>query len=285
MPGAIRFATRMIRPRFCRSARTACGHARVLDLHRHVAAVLQPRAVDLPDRRGSHGLLVELVEHVAEPLAQVVLDHLRACGSNDTRGAESRSSASFAWMRSWNSGGKRARVDERGHLADLHRRALHLAEHVEDLLRRLHLAARRGGVAAPRRPSGPGWPPSWRSPAPSGRPRAGRPWRPVVTRPVGRSFAISRLQGTPRVVALDAAVTYEAHGHPRAALLRDGRVYDVWGDASRGARADRPHDGGDPARAACSARSSRGRTTTACPSRTAAAAAASRAPGRSSASA
>src|SRR5215208_1436323 len=32
-------------------------------------------------------------------------------------------------------------------------------------------------------------------------------------------------------------VTFEAHGHPRAALLRDGCVYDIWGDASRGARA------------------------------------------------
>jgi 2-keto-4-pentenoate hydratase/2-oxohepta-3-ene-1,7-dioic acid hydratase in catechol pathway len=31
-------------------------------------------------------------------------------------------------------------------------------------------------------------------------------------------------------------VTFQANGHPRAALLRDGRVYDIWGDASRGAR-------------------------------------------------
>src|SRR5829696_5003016 len=32
-------------------------------------------------------------------------------------------------------------------------------------------------------------------------------------------------------------VSFLANGHPRAALLRDGRVYDIWGDASRGARA------------------------------------------------
>jgi 2-keto-4-pentenoate hydratase/2-oxohepta-3-ene-1,7-dioic acid hydratase in catechol pathway len=32
-------------------------------------------------------------------------------------------------------------------------------------------------------------------------------------------------------------VSFQANGHPRAALLRDGRVYDIWGDASRGARA------------------------------------------------
>jgi 2-keto-4-pentenoate hydratase/2-oxohepta-3-ene-1,7-dioic acid hydratase in catechol pathway len=32
-------------------------------------------------------------------------------------------------------------------------------------------------------------------------------------------------------------VSFDAHGHPRAALLRDGRLYDIWGDASGGARA------------------------------------------------
>jgi 2-keto-4-pentenoate hydratase/2-oxohepta-3-ene-1,7-dioic acid hydratase in catechol pathway len=32
-------------------------------------------------------------------------------------------------------------------------------------------------------------------------------------------------------------VSFQANGHPRAALLRDGCVYDIWGDASRGARA------------------------------------------------
>jgi 2-keto-4-pentenoate hydratase/2-oxohepta-3-ene-1,7-dioic acid hydratase in catechol pathway len=31
-------------------------------------------------------------------------------------------------------------------------------------------------------------------------------------------------------------VSFQANGHPRAALLREGRVYDIWGDASRGAR-------------------------------------------------
>ena len=33
-------------------------------------------------------------------------------------------------------------------------------------------------------------------------------------------------------------VSFRANGHPRAALLRDDDcVYDIWGDASRGARA------------------------------------------------
>src|SRR5829696_2689285 len=33
-------------------------------------------------------------------------------------------------------------------------------------------------------------------------------------------------------------VSFEAGGHPRAALLRDGRVYDIWGDAFAHMRAD-----------------------------------------------
>jgi hypothetical protein len=32
-------------------------------------------------------------------------------------------------------------------------------------------------------------------------------------------------------------VSFRANGHPRAALLRDDRVYDIWGDASMDARA------------------------------------------------
>src|SRR4051794_11906643 len=87
---------------------------------------------------------------------------------NDTRGAESRSFASFSSRRAWDSGGsvpaaakegtrpalipaplleagvelgrQRPGVDEGGHLADLHRSPLHRAQHVEDLLRRVHLA-------------------------------------------------------------------------------------------------------------------------------------------------
>ena len=80
-------------------------------------------------------------------------------------------------------------------------------------------------------------------------------------------------------------VTFEAHGHPRAALLRDGRVYDIWGDASRGARTtDRTMEaileGGlldeiEPLP----------RATTACRSRASRCCRRSRAPGRSSASA
>ena len=33
-------------------------------------------------------------------------------------------------------------------------------------------------------------------------------------------------------------VSFDAGGHPRAALLRDGRVYDIWGEAFAHVRAD-----------------------------------------------
>ena len=119
--------------------------ARVLHLHRHVAAVVKPRPIDLADRGRGHRVLAELREHVAQPLAEVVLDDLPHLGEGDPRGGV----AQLGELRLHpllELGREGAGVDERGHLADLHRRALHLAEHVEDLLGRLHLAARRGGV-------------------------------------------------------------------------------------------------------------------------------------------
>ena len=59
--------------------------------------------------------------------------------------------------------GTRLYDGERRDLADLHGRALHLPEHVEDLLGRLDLTAlRRLAPALPRR--GSGWRPWWRTP-------------------------------------------------------------------------------------------------------------------------
>jgi hypothetical protein len=121
-------------------------HARVLHLHRHVATVLQARAVDLPDRRSGHGLLPELGEDVLEPLAKVVLHDLAHLVERHARRGvpqlgELRLDARLELRR------EGAGIDEGGHLAHLHRRSLHLAEDVEDLLRRLHLAALGGGPA------------------------------------------------------------------------------------------------------------------------------------------
>jgi 2-keto-4-pentenoate hydratase/2-oxohepta-3-ene-1,7-dioic acid hydratase in catechol pathway len=71
----------------------------------------------------------------------------------------------------------------------------------------------------------------------------------LLTLPVGRSFAIgdqstrkaSLRTGHRPVLAHYSLcpmrlVSFLANGHPRAALLRNGCVYDIWGDASRGAR-------------------------------------------------
>ena len=124
----------------------------VLHLHGHVAPVVaQARAVDLPDRGGGHRLLVELGEDRAELLAEVVLHdlaHLRE--GHPRRGVAQLGELGLDALPEL--GRERARVDERGHLPHLHRRALHLAEHVEDLLGRLHLPRRS---AAARRPSSP----------------------------------------------------------------------------------------------------------------------------------
>ena len=52
------------------------GDPRVLDLDRDLAAVEQRRPVHLADRRRGDRLLVEVLEHVLEPLAELLLDHL-----------------------------------------------------------------------------------------------------------------------------------------------------------------------------------------------------------------
>ena len=147
MPGAIRFGHAHDQPQVLEVGAHRLGHARVLHLDGHLAPVVQAGAVDLADRGGRHGLLVELGEHVVEPLAQAVLDHLAHALERHARGGVAQL-GQLGLDALLELGREGAGVDERGHLADLHRRALHLAEHLEDLLGRLHLAARRG-VAAP----------------------------------------------------------------------------------------------------------------------------------------
>ena len=97
MPGAIIFATRRSRPRFWRSARTALRDARVLDLDRHAAPVVQPRAVDLADRGGGERLRLELLEHLLERLAR---GRPRSpCASPRRRRAARSRAAPRAWPR------------------------------------------------------------------------------------------------------------------------------------------------------------------------------------------
>ncbi len=115
----------------------------VLDLHRDLAAVLaQPRAVHLADRGRRDRLLLELLEHRPDALPEVVLDHPPHLleGHRRRRVAELRQLRlellAVLLLHE-------AHVQEGHHLAELHRRALHRAQHRDDLLRGLHLAARQ----------------------------------------------------------------------------------------------------------------------------------------------
>ena len=175
MPGAIVLAARRIRPRFCMSARTACGDARVLHLDRDAAAVVQLRAVDLADRRGGERLLLELVEDVLERLLQVGLDDLAHVVERRLRRRVAQR-GELGLEALLDLGRQRAGVHERHDLADLHRRALHLARARRRSARPPRSGAsrrRRGG--RPRRASGSR--PSWRSCARPGRRPRRRPSR------------------------------------------------------------------------------------------------------------
>ena len=125
------------------------GDARVLDLDRHAAAVVERRAVDLADRGGGDRLLVEVVEHVLERLVELLLDHLAHVLEVDRRGGVSeRRELALELLPVLL--GHYPDVQERHHLPDLHRGALHRPERGDDLLGGLDVAALR---ARPARPS------------------------------------------------------------------------------------------------------------------------------------
>ena len=139
-PGATRFISRRIIPRFCMSARTACGDARVLDLDRDLAAVVQRRAVDLADRGGGDRLLVEVGEDLVERLLELGLDHLAHVVEAHLRRRVAQL-AELALELLAVLLGHQADVEEREHLAELHRRALHRPQRGDDLLGGLDVAA------------------------------------------------------------------------------------------------------------------------------------------------
>src|SRR3954469_5585459 len=117
----------------------------VLDLDRDAAAVEQACAIDLADRR-CDGVGLERVEDVVQGLLELVLDHAPHPVEADTWGRVAQR-REFGLEAVALLGRQVAEVDDRGDLADLHRRALHAAEHVDDLLGRLDLAPLGGGVA------------------------------------------------------------------------------------------------------------------------------------------
>ncbi len=115
------------------------GDARVLDLDRDAAPVEQGRPVDLADRGGGDRLGIELGEVVVER-SEVGLDHRPHAFEGDRR-------RRVAELRELDLElvavglGHEPEVDEGEDLADLHRRALHPAEDLDDPLCGLQLAA------------------------------------------------------------------------------------------------------------------------------------------------
>ena len=157
------------------SARTACGDARVLDLDRDLAAVVQPRAVDLADRGGGDRLGSNVGEDLVQRLLELGLDHLaHVVEAHLRRRVAQRAELALELLAVLL--GHEPDVEEAHHLAELHRRALHRPQRGDDLLGRLDVAALERLLACPAR-SGRGSPPACRAGAPPGRRRAPRPAR------------------------------------------------------------------------------------------------------------
>ena len=147
------------------SARTACGDARVLDLDRHLAAVVQ-RARGRPgrSRRRRSGSSSKLGEHLVERRLELGLDHLAHVVEAHLRGGVAQL-AELALELLAVLLGHEADVEERHHLPELHRRALHRPQRGDDLLGRLDVAPLERRLAASL-VRAPGWPPgcpSWRA--------------------------------------------------------------------------------------------------------------------------
>ena len=132
--------------------------ARVLDLDRDVAAVVQPRAVDLADRGGRHRLGIERREHVLDAVSELGLDHLAHVRVADLRRLVAQL-AELALEVLAVLLGHEPDVEKAHDLAELHRRALHRPQRRDDLLGGLEVAAlERGPRALVRAPDvrGPG---------------------------------------------------------------------------------------------------------------------------------
>ena len=112
----------------------------VLHLDGDLAPVVEGRAVDLPDRRGGDRLLVERREDAVEALAVLALEHApHVVERHARRGVAQLGERRLHLVAVGRRHG--VEVDDRQHLAGLHRDALHRAEHAHDLPRRVDLAA------------------------------------------------------------------------------------------------------------------------------------------------
>ncbi len=141
MPGVIRLSSRMIMSRFCMSARTAPatpGYWTLTATSR--PSFVERGAVDLADRGGGDRLLLEAREDLRDRLFEVLLDHAPHLLEGDRRrGVAQLGELALELLAVLL--GDEADVEEGHHLAELHRGALHRAEHRDDLLGGLQLAA------------------------------------------------------------------------------------------------------------------------------------------------
>ena len=108
------------------------GDPRVLDLHGDLVAIERRGAVDLTDRGGGERTLFEVGETRARAAAELLAHQLLEPGER-TGGTSSRSAASLRCSSSRCVLGKAVELDHREHLTDLHRRAAHPAELVDEL--------------------------------------------------------------------------------------------------------------------------------------------------------
>ncbi len=146
-PGAIRFISRRIIPRFCMSARTAAATPGYWTLTATSAAVGQPRAVDLADRGGGDRLGVELLEDLAQRRLELGLDHLaHVVEAHLRRRVAQRAELALELLAVLLR--DEPDVEEAHHLPELHRRALHRPERGHDLLGGLQVAALQRGALA-----------------------------------------------------------------------------------------------------------------------------------------
>ena len=149
-PGAIRFISRRIIPRFCMSARTAAATPGYWTLTATSRPSCSARAVDLADRGGGDRLVVELGEVLLQRPAELGLDHLAHVGeAHLRRGVAQRAELALELLAVLL--GHEPDVEEAHDLPELHRRALHRPQRGDDLLGRLEVPALQRGVACPRR--------------------------------------------------------------------------------------------------------------------------------------
>jgi hypothetical protein len=127
------------------------GHARVLDLHGHVVAVDRRRTVDLADGGRREGAPIEIGKHVSERRAELLAQELLQAIERHRRDAVAKG-GELALQRVLLLVLEAVEVDHRKHLSDLHGRAAHPAELVDELVHQRRGALPLSGLGPLGRP-------------------------------------------------------------------------------------------------------------------------------------